>query len=88
MKLLELLHTNVCGPIKTSSFGNNRYFLLFMDDFSRNTWVYNFLKRKSEAFGGFQKFMALVKKQNGHVFKALRSNRGGEFMSNNFSRFL
>ena len=33
----ELIHTNVCGPIKPSSFGGSNYFLLFIDDFSRKT---------------------------------------------------
>ena len=46
-KPLELIHTDVCGPIKPNSFGKNKYFLLFIDDYSRKTWVY-FLKEKSE----------------------------------------
>ena len=46
---LELVHTDVCGPIKPMSTGQNRYFLTFTDDFSRKTWIY-FLKRKSEVF--------------------------------------
>jgi hypothetical protein len=37
---LQVVHADVCGPIKPSSFGKNRYFLLFIDDFSRKTWVY------------------------------------------------
>ena len=45
-KPLELIHTDLCGPIKPSSLGNSNYFLLFIDDFSRKTWVY-FLKQKS-----------------------------------------
>ena len=44
-KPLELIHTDVCGPLKPSSLGKNNYFLLFIDDFSRKTWVY-FLKQK------------------------------------------
>jgi hypothetical protein len=44
-ELLQLVHADVCGPIKASSFGKNRYFLPFVDDFSRKAWVY-FLKGK------------------------------------------
>ncbi|KAK3004468.1 hypothetical protein RJ639_018181 [Escallonia herrerae] len=44
---LELIHTDVCGPIDLVSLGKNRYFLMFIDDYSRKTWVY-FLKQKSE----------------------------------------
>ena len=39
-KPLQLVHTNMFGPIKPSSLGKNNYFLLFIDDFSRKTWVY------------------------------------------------
>jgi GAG-pre-integrase domain len=48
-KPLELVHTDICGPIKPNSIGENRYFITFIDDFSCKTWVY-FLKQKSEAF--------------------------------------
>ena len=61
MKPLKLVHTNICGPIKLSSHGNNHYFHLFIDDFNQKTWLY-FLKQKSDAFGAFQKFKALVEK--------------------------
>ena len=49
-------------------------------------WAY-FLKQKSYAFGAFKKFKAFVEKQSGHEIKALRSNRGGEFTSNEFKEF-
>jgi hypothetical protein len=51
----QLVHADVCGPIKPSSFGKNRYFLLFINDFSRKTWVY-FLKEKSQVVEVFKKF--------------------------------
>ncbi|GMP88730.1 hypothetical protein CsSME_00040608 [Camellia sinensis var. sinensis] len=56
-KPLELVHTDVCGPLKPMSNGQNRYFLTFIDDYSRKTWVY-FLKRKSEVFSIFKEFKA------------------------------
>jgi hypothetical protein len=46
---LELIHSDVCGPINPQSNGGNRYFITFTDDFSRKTWVY-FLQDKSSAF--------------------------------------
>lgn len=49
---LELVHTDICGPTKTPSIGNRRYFLLFENDFIRMIWIY-FLERKSEAFTTF-----------------------------------
>ena len=85
-KPLELIHTDVCGPIKLSSLGKSNYFLLFMNDFSRKTWVH-FLKEKSEVFENFKKFKALVEKESGLMIKAMRSNRGGEFTSNRFQKY-
>uniref|UniRef100_A0A2N9ICE2 Integrase catalytic domain-containing protein n=1 Tax=Fagus sylvatica TaxID=28930 RepID=A0A2N9ICE2_FAGSY len=85
-KPLQLVHADVCGPIKPSSLGKNNYFLLFIDDFSRKTWIY-FLKQKSEVFGAFKKFKAFVEKQSDQEIKALRSDRGGEFTSNEFKEF-
>jgi hypothetical protein len=56
---LQLVHSDVCGPLETS-FGGCKYFLLFVDDFSRITWVY-FLKQKSEVFEKFKIFVNLLK---------------------------
>ena len=80
---LEIVHSDICGPMKTPSLGGSIYFLTFIDDFSRKTWVY-FLKYKSETFGKFKEFKAFVEKQSGFPIKVLRSDRGGEYKSNEF----
>jgi transposase InsO family protein len=85
-ELLELIHTDVCGPMRTPSLHNNRYFILFIDDFSRMTWVY-FMKEKSEVFGIFKKFKTFVEKQSGKCIKVLRSDRGKEYNSHEFDKF-
>lgn len=69
------------------SSGHNRYFLTFIDDYSRKTWVY-FLKRKSEVFNKFKKFKALVEKQNNHQIETLISDQGGEYTVEVFQKFL
>jgi transposase InsO family protein len=53
-KVLELVHTDICGPITPNSLGKHRYFITFIDDFSRRTWVY-FLKEfvRSDRDGEF-----------------------------------
>jgi transposase InsO family protein len=83
---LELVHTDVCGPMNTLSHGKNRYFVLFIDDFTRMTWVY-FMRQKSEVFIIFKKFKAFVEKQSGRFIKMLRSDRGKEYTSNEFQKF-
>jgi transposase InsO family protein len=85
-KALELVHTDVCGPIKPMSTGQNRYFLTFIDDFSRKTWIY-FLKRKSEVFNCFKDFKAIVEKQSGYKIRTVRSDQGGEYTANDFEVF-
>ena len=60
--VLELIHTDVCGPMQTRSLGGAYYFLLFIDDCTRDTWVY-FLRRKSDVFEYFKEFRNMVEKQ-------------------------
>jgi hypothetical protein len=80
---LALVHANICGPVQTLSLGKNMYFILFMDDFSRMYWVY-LLSEKSQYFSFFQRFKALVEKESRYYLKVLRTDRGGEFTSNEF----
>ncbi|WVY95447.1 hypothetical protein V8G54_034535 [Vigna mungo] len=70
-KPLELIHTDICEPVEVESVGNKRYFLLFVDNYSRKIWVY-FLKEKSEAFKKFKEFKVLVEKQSELFMKTLR----------------
>ena len=57
-----------------------------MDDFSKHTRVY-FLKLKSEVFDKFLAYKALVEKKYGHQIQRLRTNNGGEYVSNNFTNY-
>lgn len=85
-KELEILHADICGPITSMTPGGNRYFILFVDDFSRKKWVY-LLKEKSEAFGAFKKFKAFVENGTERSIKILRTDRGGEFCSKAFTSY-
>ncbi|RDX85080.1 hypothetical protein CR513_33778, partial [Mucuna pruriens] len=58
--LLQLVHTVVCSPIDPPSFGKNKYFLLFIDNFSMKTWY------KYEAFVIFKNFKALVENESSY----------------------
>jgi hypothetical protein len=69
---LEIVHSDICRPMQTPSIGGSTYFLTFIDDFSRKTWIY-FLKHKSDALGCFQQFKSLVEKQSGYYIKCLRN---------------
>ena len=83
---LELIHSDVCGPMNTPSCGESQYFLLFINDYTRMTWVY-FLRYKLQPFQFFRKFKAQAEKESGHCIKALCSDRGGEYLSNEFKAY-
>jgi transposase InsO family protein len=86
-KLLELVHNDVCGPMKTTSRGGAQYFVTFINEFSRKTHVY-LLRAKGEVFDKFKKYKALVENQTSKKIKTLRSDNGGEFVSKKFDNFL
>ena len=67
-------------------FSSFKYFLTFIDDYSRRTSVY-FLKLKSKVFNMFLAYKALVEKQSGHQIIKLRSDNGGEYFNNKFTTF-
>ena len=85
-KKLELIHNDVCGPMQDPSLNNNRYFILFIDDFTRMTWVY-FMRHKSEVSSIFKRFKAMVENQSDEKIKILRSDRVTEYNSNEFEKF-
>ncbi len=58
-KPLEIVHSDVCGPMRTTSLGGARYFVTYIDNFSRKVWVY-LLKSKGECLEKFKEFKALV----------------------------
>ena len=64
----------------------DKYFLTFIDEFSRYCWVY-FLKLKSEFFYHFKVFKALVENQYGRKLKILISDNGGEYVKYDFINY-
>ncbi|KAK1631716.1 hypothetical protein QYE76_006031, partial [Lolium multiflorum] len=85
--LLEIIHTDVCGPMSVASRGGYRYVLTFTDDLSRYGYIY-FMKHKSETFEKFKEFQSEVENQRNKKIKFLRSDRGGEYLSYEFRMHL
>ena len=81
--LLALIHTDVCGPMSSVARGGYSYFITFTDDVSRFGYVY-LMRHKSESYEKFKEFQNEVENQLGKKIKALRSDRGGEYLSNEF----
>ena len=85
--LLALIHTDVCGPMSTCTRNGDRYFITFTDDYSRYGYVY-LMRHKSESFEKFKEFKTEVENQLNKSIKALRSDRGGEYFSYEFTMYL
>ena len=54
-EILDIIHSDVCGPMTATSLSGYVYYVSFIDDFSRKTWIY-FLKGKKEVFKKFKEF--------------------------------
>lgn len=85
--VLQLIHSDLCGPINVASMGGARYILTFVDDFTRKTFVY-FLRAKSETLSRFREFKALVENECNKSIKALRTDNGSEYCGKEFQRLL
>ena len=83
-----MIHSDLCGPMSTTSLKGYEYYITFIDDFSRKNWIY-FLKTKKskEVLQKFKEFKALVENQTGRRIKVLRSDNGGEYTSKEFDAF-
>lgn len=79
-EILEIIHTDLCGPMSVPSIGGCLYYIIFVDDFSRKTWIY-FLKSKEsiEVLKKFKEFKSLIENLTNKRIKVLRSDNGGEY---------
>jgi len=73
--------------MQTPSWGGARYFLTFIDDKTRKTFIY-FLKGKDEVFIKFQEFKELAETQTGKSLKAIRTDNGKEYVNQAMSEFM
>lgn len=78
--LLEIVHTDLCGPMRTTSLGGARYLLTFTDDYSRWTEIY-LLRTKSEVASKFKEYKEFAETHTGAKIKALQSDNGKEFVN-------
>lgn len=70
-KPLQLVHTDLCGPTTTRSINDEKYFMLFVDDYTRMVWV-TFLRHKSNVFEKFKIFRKMVERESDFKLKCLR----------------
>jgi hypothetical protein len=77
-EILEIIHTDICGPFPTPCLNGQRYFISFIDYRIRYMYLY-FLNDKAEALNAFKTYKVEVEKQKENKIKIVRSDRGGEY---------
>nr|KAJ0220159.1 hypothetical protein LSAT_V11C200069570 [Lactuca sativa] len=76
--VLELIHTDICGPFPSASWNGQQYFISFIDDYSRYGYLY-LIHEKSQSLEVFKSFKLEVENQLNKKIKCVRSDRGGEY---------
>jgi transposase InsO family protein len=76
----------LCGPFPQKSLSGSRYILTFIDDYSRRSWVY-FLALKSETLDSFKHWRRMVEQETNTKLSCLRTDRGGEYLSSEFTTY-
>lgn len=84
---LQLVHSDLCGPMKVPTWNGARYLMMLTDDFTRKTFGY-LLKTKDEAFLRFKEFKAKVENETECKIKTFRTDNGGEYCGHEFESFL
>jgi len=84
--VLQLLHGDLCGPITPPTPSGNRYFLLLVDDYSRYMWI-ALLPSKDGTAAAIKRIQAAAEWKAGKPVRALRTDRGGEFLAGDFEQF-
>lgn len=82
--ILDLIHSDLCGPMESESFTKAKYFVTFIDDYSRLVFTY-FLVNKSDAFEKFKEFKEYVENATGKKIKILRTDNGLEYCNSKFN---
>lgn len=78
--IVDYVHSDIWGPARVPSLEWARYFITFIDDWSRKVWIY-LLKHKNQAFKSFKQWKALVENQSGKQLKTLKTDNGLDYLS-------
>jgi transposase InsO family protein len=84
--ILDLVHSDLCGPMSSPSLGGSLYYFIFIDDYSIICWIY-FLKAKSDTIDKFKEYKAFIEKKTGKHIRIIRTDNGGDFESLQFEDF-
>ncbi|WP_416514659.1 integrase catalytic domain-containing protein, partial [Klebsiella pneumoniae] len=82
-----MIHSDVWGPAPIMSLDGYKYYVSFIDDFTKTTWIY-FMKNKTEVLSHFQTFLKMIQNEFNCSIKVIRTDNGTEFKNQNFSQIL
>lgn len=82
----DVIYSDVCGPIEPATLGGNTYFVSFIDDYTRASWIF-LMQSKAETLDKFMEFRKQIKTQFQVKIKRIHSDRGGEFTSKAFAKY-
>ncbi len=85
-KPLEIIHSDVWGPAPITSNGGTRFYVIFVDEFTRLTWFYP-INNKAQVLSCFVSFTNIMQNLLNHKIKILHTDCGGEYASNDFHSF-
>ncbi|GJT63444.1 retrovirus-related pol polyprotein from transposon TNT 1-94 [Tanacetum coccineum] len=77
---LQLLHMDLCGPMRVESINGKKYVLVIIDDYSRYTWTH-FLRSKDKTPGVLIDFLTLVQRGLHAQVTTVRTDKGTEFLN-------
>ena len=85
--ILDVVHSDLCGPMQTAGLGGERYFITLIDERSGRVGV-SLLHTKDGTLAAFEGYRARAEKSSGRDIKALRSDGGGEYVNHRFKKYL
>jgi len=85
--LFDLVHSNIWGPTPIDSYSGFKYYVSFINDYSRFTWVY-LLKHRSEIPTIYAAFTSMIKTQFNSRIKVFRSDCAKEYVSSTMCQIL
>ncbi|CAI7799180.1 unnamed protein product [Closterium sp. NIES-53] len=86
--LVELVHVDLVGPMKVKGDGGALYSMTMVDDYTRLTWSFPLAKKSDAARVIIEEWLPMAERESGKRVKAIRSDRGGEFLGAEFWSWL
>ncbi|GJY63694.1 retrovirus-related pol polyprotein from transposon TNT 1-94 [Tanacetum coccineum] len=83
---LNLLHMDLCGPMRVASINGKKYILVIIDDYSRYTWTL-FLRSKDETPEVLKDFLTMIQRNLQALVISVRTDRGTEFLNKTLNAF-